>query len=175
MKPKKAPSPADAWDIPACETLMRELWALRESMLRNEVRLAPWLRQADSTHTASAANLAHYLALRRHEEASLAFAKAAEPRRLSILKKAHRNQVIGDIYLNWAKAEEARGYLGNAGNHLKRLIDRALANRLHRLIECQLNPMRRDAHHQQVIVLEVKLRTARGSLEGVGFMCEALG
>lgn len=67
MKPKKAPSPADAWDIPACEALMRELWALRESMLRNEVRLAPWLRQADATHTASAANLAHYLALRRHD------------------------------------------------------------------------------------------------------------
>jgi pyruvate kinase len=67
MKPKKAPTPVDAWDIPACETLMRELWALRESMLENEARLAPWLRQADAAHTASAANLAHYLALRRHD------------------------------------------------------------------------------------------------------------
>ena len=71
MKPKKAPSPADAWDIAACETLMSELWALRESMLENETRLASWLRQADATHTASAVNLAHYLALRRHDVRSL--------------------------------------------------------------------------------------------------------
>ena len=71
MKPKKAPSSADAWDIPACEALIRDLWALRESMLRNEVRLASWLRQADATHTASATNLAHYLALRRHDLRSL--------------------------------------------------------------------------------------------------------
>ncbi len=71
MKTKKVSSPADAWDIEACETLIRELWALRESMLDNEAQLAPWLRQADSTHTASAANLAHYLALRRHDLRSL--------------------------------------------------------------------------------------------------------
>jgi len=71
MKSKKAPSPADAWDIPACETLMGELWALRQCMLENEARLESWWRQSDAAHKASAANLAHYLALRRHDVRSL--------------------------------------------------------------------------------------------------------
>jgi pyruvate kinase len=67
MKQKRQPSLDDAWDTTACEALMRELWALRESMLESEARIAPWLRQADVSHAASAVNLAHYLALRRHD------------------------------------------------------------------------------------------------------------
>ncbi|MDP1902471.1 MAG: pyruvate kinase [Rubrivivax sp.] len=53
------------WDIAACEALIQELWEIRESMLQAETRAAPWLREADPSHAASAVNLAHYLALRR--------------------------------------------------------------------------------------------------------------
>jgi len=67
MKPKRESDPGDAWDAAACEALMRELWALRKSMLESQARVDPWLRQADASHTASVVNLAHYLALRRHD------------------------------------------------------------------------------------------------------------
>ena len=46
MKMKRDSGPGDAWDVAACEALMRELWAVRESMLENGARVGPWLRQA---------------------------------------------------------------------------------------------------------------------------------
>jgi pyruvate kinase len=57
----------DGWDVQACGALIDELWALRKSMLEHEARLAPWLREADPAHVASAVNLAHYLAMRRFD------------------------------------------------------------------------------------------------------------
>jgi pyruvate kinase len=56
-----------AWDEQACQALIDELWKLRRSMLEHEARLAPWLRGVDPRHADSAANLAHYLALRRFD------------------------------------------------------------------------------------------------------------
>jgi len=67
MKPKNESKPSATWDAAACETLMGALWALRESMLENQTRVAPWLAQAHPLHAASVVNLAHYLALRRHD------------------------------------------------------------------------------------------------------------
>ncbi|EGJ11799.1 pyruvate kinase [Rubrivivax benzoatilyticus] len=55
------------WDHPACEALIAELQVLRESMLEHEARLAPQLAAVDPAYRASAANLAHYLALRRYD------------------------------------------------------------------------------------------------------------
>ena len=55
------------WDVQACGELIDELWNLRKSMLDHEARLQPWLNEADPTHTASAINLAHYLAMRRFD------------------------------------------------------------------------------------------------------------
>jgi pyruvate kinase len=43
------------------------LWTLREAMLDHERRLQPWIDDVDAAHRASAANLTHYLALRRHD------------------------------------------------------------------------------------------------------------
>ncbi|MBE0548160.1 MAG: pyruvate kinase [Rubrivivax sp.] len=67
MKPKRESGPGEEWDAAACEGLIRELWDLRKSMLDNQARVEPWRRQADASHAASAVNLAHYLALRRHD------------------------------------------------------------------------------------------------------------
>jgi pyruvate kinase len=59
-----APSgPADAWDKSACAALIVELQALRRSMIEAETRL----ESASSNLSASARNLVHYLALRRHD------------------------------------------------------------------------------------------------------------
>jgi pyruvate kinase len=63
-----SPRSADpAWDGHECKALIRELWTLREAMLDHERRLHPWIEDVDAAHRASAANLAHYLALRRHD------------------------------------------------------------------------------------------------------------
>ena len=67
MKSRKESGPGDPWDTAACEDLMRELWSLRESMVDNGARVEPWLRRADASHAQSAVNLAHYLAMRRHD------------------------------------------------------------------------------------------------------------
>jgi pyruvate kinase len=60
-----------AWDRKACDALIDDLWSLRESMLEHQMRLGPWLREVDAAHVASAINLAHYLAMRRHDLRSL--------------------------------------------------------------------------------------------------------
>ena len=67
MKAKKLRDDTEVWDPAACEALIEELWALRSAMLANETRLAPTLHGVDRAHTASALNLAHYLALRRFD------------------------------------------------------------------------------------------------------------
>src|SRR3990167_221229 len=58
-------SRAGAWDDAACLALIDTLWALRQSLLDQQARLAPRLRAVDPAHQASAINLVHYLALRR--------------------------------------------------------------------------------------------------------------
>jgi len=60
-------SSAGQWDIPACETLITELWTLRKAMLEQQARLKPVLSQLSPTQRPSAINLAHYLALRHFD------------------------------------------------------------------------------------------------------------
>ena len=57
----------EGWDAEEGAALIDELRALRTSMLEHGARLAPWIRTADPAHAASAANLAHYLAMRRYD------------------------------------------------------------------------------------------------------------
>jgi pyruvate kinase len=56
--------PASGWDAPLCAALIDELQALRSAMLAHEQALAPWITAAHPERTASARNLAHYLAMR---------------------------------------------------------------------------------------------------------------
>jgi pyruvate kinase len=65
MKPATGEATADSWDSRECEALITQLWSLRKSMLDHAARLEPWLREVDPVHAPSAANLAHYLAMRR--------------------------------------------------------------------------------------------------------------
>ena len=58
---------AAAWDPGICNSLIDELWEVRSAMLDYQERLAPWLVDVDPAHSASATNLAHYLALRRFD------------------------------------------------------------------------------------------------------------
>jgi pyruvate kinase len=71
MKIKLNLPAADAWDAEVGETLIKELWALRKSMLARQARLEPWLKEVDPALRASAVNLTHYLALRRTDLRSL--------------------------------------------------------------------------------------------------------
>jgi pyruvate kinase len=65
MKPATDEATADSWDSRECEALIAELWSLRKLMLDHAAGLDPWLREVDPAHAPSAANLAHYLAMRR--------------------------------------------------------------------------------------------------------------
>jgi pyruvate kinase len=57
----------EAWDSGICNSLIEQLWQVRSAMLEYRRRLVPWLANVDPAHEASAANLAHYLALRRFD------------------------------------------------------------------------------------------------------------
>ncbi|MFT3953263.1 MAG: pyruvate kinase [Piscinibacter sp.] len=57
-------APALAWDAGRCAALIDELKTLRDAMLAHERTLAPWIAEAGDARSASARNLAHYLALR---------------------------------------------------------------------------------------------------------------
>jgi pyruvate kinase len=59
------------WDRSVCDGLIDELQALREAMQARAAELAPQLDALAPEQAASAANLAHYLALRRHDLRSL--------------------------------------------------------------------------------------------------------
>ena len=59
------PPTRSVWDSPLVESLISELWSLREAMLDRQSRLAPRLKSIRAPHQASAINLLHYLALRR--------------------------------------------------------------------------------------------------------------
>ncbi len=67
MKKTADAAASEGWDAQEGAALIDELRALRTSMLEHAARLAPWIRGADPAHAASAANLAHYLAMRRYD------------------------------------------------------------------------------------------------------------
>ena len=61
------PSPdttAPQWDVSEIDSLIAELWHLRRVMREHAARLGPWTIGMAATQQLSAANLAHYLALR---------------------------------------------------------------------------------------------------------------
>lgn len=65
VKPSRPEKQPGAWDRRVCNSLIEQLWEVRLAMLDYQRRLAPWIEPVDPAHEASAANLAHYLALRR--------------------------------------------------------------------------------------------------------------
>lgn len=56
---------ADASRVSQIEAVASELVALRASMMRSQASMDLWIRNVEAMHTASAVNLAHYLAMRR--------------------------------------------------------------------------------------------------------------
>ncbi|MBI3154950.1 MAG: pyruvate kinase [Burkholderiales bacterium] len=61
------PNPRSPWNAEACQSLIAELRSLREAMRRNAAAVASAADGLDPAQRASALNLAHYLALRRHD------------------------------------------------------------------------------------------------------------
>jgi pyruvate kinase len=68
---KKRQKQCDDWDAGECKALIEQLWALRDSMLDIESRLAPWIGKVAPGFLPSARNLAHYLALRHKDRRPL--------------------------------------------------------------------------------------------------------
>ncbi len=66
-RPATPPDTASPWDGATCEALIAELQALRDAMHAQAARMAPLRDAVHPLQAASAANLAHYLALRRHD------------------------------------------------------------------------------------------------------------
>ena len=95
----------------ACEALIAELWTLRESMLEHEARLEPWLRDIAPAHAASAANLAHYLALRRFDlrrlQERLAWVGVSSLGRAETHVLANLDKVLGILHRLVGRAVDA--------------------------------------------------------------------
>lgn len=68
---KKHRHAADTWDAGQCPAIIEQLWALRRTMLDYEAVLAPHLERISPAYSASARNLAHYLALRQSDRRPL--------------------------------------------------------------------------------------------------------
>ncbi len=67
MNPHADEDTPETWDSRVCEALIDELWSLRGSMISQAAKLDCASLGIDPAHTASAINLAHYLAMRRVE------------------------------------------------------------------------------------------------------------
>ena len=65
MNPHADEDTPETWDSRVCEALIDELWSLRGSMISRAAKLDCVSLGIDPAHTASAINLAHYLAMRR--------------------------------------------------------------------------------------------------------------
>ena len=65
MNPHADDDAPETWDSGVCEALIDELWSLRGSMISQATQLDCASLGIDPAHTASAINLAHYLAMRR--------------------------------------------------------------------------------------------------------------
>lgn len=67
MDPPTEDDTSETWESGVCEALIDELWSLRQSMISQAARLDWASLGIDPAHTASAINLAHYLAMRRFD------------------------------------------------------------------------------------------------------------
>ena len=103
------------WDLPELESLITELWQLRDVMQAYAGRLGPWTTDMSASQQASATNLAHYLALREVDLRALQYRLA----RLGVSS------------------------LGRSENHVLANVDKVLGI-LHRLAGRTWAPMQQD-------------------------------
>ena len=93
---------AESWDPREVRALIKELWALRASMVSGREQLGPWLQDVDSAHRDSATNLAHYLAMRgtdlRKLQARLAMIGLSSLGRSETHVLANVDKVIGILH-----------------------------------------------------------------------------
>lgn len=103
MKLKADRGPTEAWDAQAGEALIKELWALRKSMLERQAKVEPWLRDVEPAHRASAINLTHYLAMRdmdlRDLQERLAWMGVSSLGRAETHVLANVDKVLGILHL----------------------------------------------------------------------------
>ena len=71
MRTRKQHPVVDTWDEAECKGVIEQLWTLRQSMQASENGLTTLLKDVDPSYRASARNLVHYLALRRHDRRDL--------------------------------------------------------------------------------------------------------
>jgi len=110
-----------SWDVDEVASLIEDLWSLRQSMLNQQKRLAPWLRNVDAAHRPSAVNLAHYLALRQHDlrhlQDRLAWMGVSSLGRAESHVLANVDKVLGILHriagLDWTplSPEEPAGFI----------------------------------------------------------------
>ncbi|WP_440940478.1 pyruvate kinase [Immundisolibacter sp.] len=94
---------AGAWNVAACEALIDELLQLRVAMLEAERRFRPQLDAVQPHWRASAINLTHYLAMRRHDirrlQAQLAWVGVSSLGRAETHALASLDKVLGLLHL----------------------------------------------------------------------------
>ena len=102
MKSEIDLEPAPTWDAQTGAALIEELWSLRKSMLENQARLEPRLRDIDPEFRLSATNLAHYLAMRsmdlRHLQDRLAWMGVSSLGRAETHVLANVDKVLGILH-----------------------------------------------------------------------------
>jgi len=126
MKPNTTPPPPDAWDTGNCDTLIAELWSLREALVAMEHRLAPWLSEAAPAQAASALNLAHFLALRhidlRRLQERLAWVGVSSLGRAESHVMANIDKVLGILHRLAGRPWAALSQHEPAGMHRGRAL-----------------------------------------------------
>ncbi|MBK7793982.1 MAG: pyruvate kinase [Betaproteobacteria bacterium] len=107
------------WDQQVCRTLIDELWAIRDGMLRQEETLAPVLRNVSADYHASARNLAHYLVLRQDDrrplQDKLAWIGVSSLGRSESHVLANLDKVLGILHRLTGQAWEERSHEEPAG------------------------------------------------------------
>ena len=107
------------WDQQVCRTLIDELWAIRDGMLRQEETLAPVLRNVSADYHASARNLAHYLVLRQDDrrplQDKLAWIGVSSLGRSESHVLANVDKVLGILHRLTGQAWEERSHEEPAG------------------------------------------------------------
>ena len=110
----------DPWSDSECLALIGELWALREAIFAAEVAFTPRIAAIHPKYRASARNLVHYLALRRHDirtlQDRLARLGISSLGRAEANVAANLDKVLGILHrlagLDWQsrKGEEPAGF-----------------------------------------------------------------
>ena len=122
----EAPPPDGAWDPQVCQTLIDQLWRLREQMLATEQAFAGRLARVSETHRASARNLTHYLALRAEDrrplQEKLAWLGLSSLGRAESHVLANLDKVLGILHRLTGQAWAERSSEEPAGIHSSRRL-----------------------------------------------------